>query len=86
MKYIICRASNLWSDVKPCENAVIDEIKVIDGQFQDVPFQQHVPTWTIEIPTIAELTALQDFLGEKLIVDRTPEGHPRIMIYDDYIE
>lgn len=77
MKYIVRRAS-VRGNVKPCEEAKQEHITYKDGNEN---------VWMVEIETIEELMNFQQKYGDIIIgTSIIYDGHPDILIYDDYIE
>ena len=82
MKYIIQRASDLFSGKMPCEGCTYEQVHEIawDGSVD----KDHVERWTKEVDNLLDFV---DQYGSIVIEKSDIKEIPyQIMIYDSYIE
>lgn len=85
MIYRIFRLSDHRGKHAPVECAT-KHTQTVSGIWQGEHFEREEVHWTVEIKTLAELNALQKHVKDSLVISHDPEGHPQIIIYDDYME
>lgn len=96
MRFVVERASDLYSDKKPCDGAMLESVfmekkrRLIGGKGYCYTTEEE-RYWVIDLDTLHDLIGFMDTIGEDVIISAKHwksdyVDYPLITIYDGYIE